>query len=98
MHNADSEKGDVLTFAERKPNWVGVKKGVFSTGDISHPLSFADGEAGEKRLNMWLLSGGPFSKADYHSVSNGIKLMSQRCYKEQWVAALLAYASHGGDE
>lgn len=45
LHNADSERGDVLTLAERKPN--GVKKGV-STGDISHPLSFADGKAGEK--------------------------------------------------
>lgn len=45
--------------------------------------------------------GDLFSEANYHSVSNDIKIMSQRYYKRavgRELAAWLAYASHGGDE
>lgn len=71
-----------MTFADSKRS---VKKGVFSTGDISHPSSSADSkeEKGEKKdyiCKSYLR--GLFNKANYHSVSNCIKLMSQRGYKE----------------
>lgn len=73
----------MLTFAEWKPNCSGVRKGVFCPGDISHTLSLGDGKAEEKDYipgpYLWDL----FSKANYHSVSNDIRLMSQRRYKER---------------
>lgn len=41
--------------------------------------------------------GDLFSKVSYHSVSNDMKLMSKRRYKEQWVAQL-SFTSHRGAE
>lgn len=46
-----------------------------------------------------LYLGDLFSEANYHSVSNDIKIMNQRRYKGAGgseLAARLAYASHGG--
>lgn len=54
----------MLTFAEFKSNCVGVRKGVFSTGDISRTSSLGDGRAEEKRLNTWPLSRGPFQRGE----------------------------------